>query len=102
MGYWSLGGGTVDFVCGAYGQPAQSWADKELAESMAHPKLSDRERRVLQYVANGQSNKEIGQVLYISENAVKAHVKSIPTKLDAMGRTAAIAIALPRGLIQSR
>jgi two-component system, NarL family, response regulator len=72
----------------------------KLAESMAHPELSERERQVLQYIANGRSNKEIGQVLYISENTVKAHVKSILTKLDAMGRTEAIAIATKRGLIR--
>jgi two-component system, NarL family, response regulator len=72
----------------------------KLAESMAHPELSERERQVLQYMANGRSNKEIGQVLYISENTVKAHVKSILTKLDAMGRTEAIAIAINRGLIK--
>src|ERR1700746_2343275 len=71
----------------------------KLVESMARPELSERERQVLQYMANGRSNKEIGQVLYISENTVKAHVKSILTKLDAMGRTEAIAIALQRGLI---
>jgi len=69
---------------------------------MAHPELSERERQVLQCMANGRSNKEIGQVLYISENTVKAHVKSILTKLDAIGRTEAIAIALQRGLIRSR
>jgi DNA-binding NarL/FixJ family response regulator len=74
----------------------------KLAESMARPELSERERQVLQYMANGRSNKEIGQVLYISENTVKAHVKSILTKLDAMGRTEAVAIALQRGLIRSR
>lgn len=72
----------------------------KLAESMAHPELSERERQVLQYMANGRTNKEIGQVLYISENTVKAHVKSILTKLDAMGRTEAIAIATKRGLIR--
>jgi two-component system NarL family response regulator len=72
----------------------------KLAESMAHPELSERERQVLQYMANGRSNKEIGQVLYISENTVKVHVKSILTKLDAMGRTEAIAIAIKRGLIK--
>jgi two-component system NarL family response regulator len=71
----------------------------KLAESMGHPELSERERQVLQYMASGRSNKEIGQVLYISENTVKAHVKSILTKLDAMGRTEAIAIATKRGLI---
>jgi DNA-binding NarL/FixJ family response regulator len=74
----------------------------KLAESMGHPELSERERQVLQYMASGRSNKEIGQVLYISENTVKAHVKSILTKLDAMGRTEAIAIATKRGLIQVR
>jgi two-component system, NarL family, response regulator len=72
----------------------------KLAESMAHPELSERERQVLEYMANGRSNKEIGQALYISENTVKAHVKSILTKLDAMGRTEAIAIAIKRGLIK--
>ena len=41
---------------------------------------------------------EIGQVLYIGENTVKGHVKSILTKLDAIGRTEAIAIATRRGL----
>jgi DNA-binding NarL/FixJ family response regulator len=71
----------------------------KLVESMARPELSERERQVLQYIANGRSNKEIGQVLYISENTVKAHVKSILAKLDAMGRTEAIAIATKRGLI---
>ena len=71
----------------------------KLADSMAHPELSERERQVLKYMANGRSNKEIGQTLYISENTVKAHVQSILTKLDAMGRTEAIAIAIKRGLI---
>jgi two-component system, NarL family, response regulator len=72
----------------------------KLAESMAHPELSQREQQVLQYIANGRSNKEIGQILYISENTVKAHVKSILTKLDAMGRTEAIAVGIKRGLIR--
>jgi len=73
----------------------------KLAESMARPELSERELQVLQSMALGRSNKEIGQVLYISENTVKGHVKSILTKLDAIGRTEAIAIANKRGLIQT-
>jgi two-component system, NarL family, response regulator len=73
----------------------------KLAESMARPELSERELEVLQSMALGKSNKEIGQVLYISENTVKGHVKSILTKLDAIGRTEAIAIANRRGLIQT-
>lgn len=72
----------------------------KLAESLAHPKLSDREREVLQYIAIGKSNREIAQQLNITEHTVKAHVKSILTKLGATGRTEAIAIAANRGLIK--
>ena len=39
-------------------------------------------------------------MLYISEHTVKTHVKSILTKLDAMGRTEAIAVGIKRGLIK--
>jgi two-component system NarL family response regulator len=72
----------------------------KLAESMAHAELSERERQVLEYIAKGRSNKEIGQILYIAENTVKTHVKSILTKLDAVGRTEAIAVGIKRGLIK--
>jgi DNA-binding NarL/FixJ family response regulator len=73
----------------------------QLAESGAHPELSKRELQVLQHMANGRSNMEIAHILYISEDAVKGHVRSILTRLDAMGRTEAIAIATRRGLIQA-
>ena len=72
----------------------------KLAESMSHPELSKRETEILQYLARGRSNKEIGQILYISEGTVKHHVKSILSKLDAIGRAEAIAIATRRGLIR--
>jgi two-component system NarL family response regulator len=74
----------------------------KLAESLTHPELSEREQQVLRSMADGRSNKEIGVGLYISENTVKSHVKAILTKLDAMGRTEAIAIATKRGLILNR
>jgi DNA-binding NarL/FixJ family response regulator len=72
---------------------------QKLAESMSHSELSKRETQVLQYLARGRSNKEIGRALYISEGTVKHHVKSILSKLDAIGRAEAIAIAARRGLI---
>jgi two-component system, NarL family, response regulator len=72
----------------------------KLAESMAHAELSERERQFLEFIAQGRSNKEIGQILYIAENTVKTHVKSILTKLDAVGRTEAIAVGIKRGLIK--
>ncbi len=71
----------------------------KLAESMSRSELSKREAQVLHYLALGGSNKEIGRALYIGEGTVKHHVKSILSKLDAMGRVEAIAIAVERGLI---
>jgi two-component system NarL family response regulator len=71
-----------------------------LTESLARPELSPRELQVLRELAAGNSNKEIGQMLQITEHTVKAHLKSILVKLGATGRTEAIAIALKRGLIR--
>jgi two-component system, NarL family, response regulator len=73
----------------------------KLADSLAHLQLSERELQVLDQMALGKSNKEIGQQLYISEYTVKNHVKSILKKLNAVGRTEAIAIAHERGLIKT-
>jgi two-component system, NarL family, response regulator len=73
----------------------------KLAESIARPELSKRERQVLKDLAYGRSNKEIAQILYISEHTAKAHVRSIMTKLNADSRTEAMAIATKRGLIKA-
>jgi DNA-binding NarL/FixJ family response regulator len=71
----------------------------KFAESMARSELSERELPVLQYIANGRRNKEIAELLYVSESTVKAYVSSILKKLNAMGRTEAIAVATRRGLL---
>jgi two-component system NarL family response regulator len=71
-----------------------------LTESLTHPELSPRELQVLRRLAAGDSNKEIGQMLQITEHTVKAHVKAVLLKLGALGRTEAIAIAMKRGLIR--
>jgi two-component system NarL family response regulator len=71
----------------------------KLAESMSHPELSNRDTEILRYLACGRSNKEIGRALYICEGTVKHHVKSILRKLDAIGRSEAMAIATRRGLV---
>ena len=71
-----------------------------LTESLSHPELSPRELQVLRKMAAGDSNKEIGQKLTITEHTVKAHVKAILLKLGAVGRTEAIAIAMKRGLLR--
>src|SRR5438105_5731156 len=71
-----------------------------LAERVSGEALSPREIEVLQRMAVGKSNKEIGAELFISEGTVKTHIKSIFSKLDVVSRTEAVATASRRGLIQ--
>jgi DNA-binding CsgD family transcriptional regulator len=61
--------------------------------------LTAREREVLTLLAEGASNKLIGRRLGISVHTVKYHVASILEKLDATGRTDAVAHAARLGLI---
>jgi two-component system NarL family response regulator len=72
----------------------------KLAERVSGEALSPREIDVLQRMAGGKSNKEIGAELFISEGTVKTHIKSIFNKLDVVSRTEAVATANRRGLIQ--
>jgi non-specific serine/threonine protein kinase len=65
----------------------------------AHSALSPREREVLHLVAQGQSNQEIADALFISIRTVKSHVTSIFTKLDVPSRSAAVAYAHRHALI---
>jgi two-component system NarL family response regulator len=73
---------------------------QKVAEGMRQPELSPRELEVLQCVAAGKSNKEIGAQLFIAEGTVKTHVKSLLEKLGAVGRTAAVRQAVHRGLVR--
>ena len=61
--------------------------------------LTDREREVLRLLADGLSNKRIGQTLFISESTVKFHIRNIIRKLSVSKRTDAVYIASKRGLI---
>ena len=63
--------------------------------------LTEREIEVLQLVAAGKSNREIGQKLYISESTVKGHLHHLFSKLSVLSRTEAISVATRRGLIQA-
>ncbi len=63
--------------------------------------ISTRELDVLKAVANGRSNKEIAEKLFISESTVKTHVSNLLSKLDAKRRTEAIVKAREIGLITS-
>ena len=61
--------------------------------------LTPRELEVLELLAQGLQNKEIANVLVISERTVKFHVSSIMAKLGATNRTEAVAVAASQGLV---
>jgi DNA-binding NarL/FixJ family response regulator len=72
----------------------------QLAEHLSDEPLTDRERDVLEHVAGGNRNREIGEKLRISEETVKVHLKHIMEKLGASDRTEAVTIAVRRGIIR--
>ena len=51
-------------------------------------------------IAGGNRNRDIAELLFISEETVKVHIKHIMEKLGAKDRTQAVAIAVRRGIIQ--
>lgn len=61
--------------------------------------LSARQREVLEWLAKGLTNREIGRQMSISEDGVKAHLKIIFQKLHAADRAEAVALAMQRGYL---
>jgi two-component system response regulator DegU len=62
-------------------------------------KITQREKEVIIEMAKGHSNKEISQLLFISEHTVKNHVRNILDKLNVKSRTHAVSKALAMGII---
>jgi two-component system, NarL family, response regulator len=73
----------------------------KLAEHVAADALTPRQDEVLRLVAQGKSNLEIAESIFISEGTVKAHVRAILRKLGARDRTQAITVAIKRGLVRT-
>jgi DNA-binding NarL/FixJ family response regulator len=76
-------------------------AASSLSERIAADELTEGERRVLELMARGSSNKAIGVALHVAEGTVKTHVANILRKLQASSRSEAIAQAFRRGLVRS-
>jgi DNA-binding NarL/FixJ family response regulator len=72
----------------------------QLAEHMSDDSLTAREVEVLQHVSGGNRNRDIADILNISEETVKVHIKHIMDKLGAKDRTQAVGIGVRRGIIQ--
>jgi DNA-binding NarL/FixJ family response regulator len=82
---------------GAHPMPAD--VEARLAERAMGRTLTDREVQVVELVAQGMRNKEIGVSLGITETTVQVHVKNILAKLKVQDRSGAITAAIRRGII---
>jgi DNA-binding NarL/FixJ family response regulator len=71
----------------------------QIAEHLAEESLTHRELEVLRHVAEGNRNRDIAEVLHISEDTVKVHLKHVMEKLGASDRTQAVAMAVRRGIM---
>jgi DNA-binding NarL/FixJ family response regulator len=75
-------------------------AAAKLAEGVTRVQLTPRELTTLRLMADGQSNKDIGASLGISERTVKTHLSHLFEKLGVTSRTEAVRIATRRGLVR--
>jgi DNA-binding CsgD family transcriptional regulator len=62
-------------------------------------RLTDRERQILQRVANGDSNVDIAAALVLSVHTVHTHVRNLLTKLDFHSKLQAVAWAVKAGIV---
>ncbi len=72
---------------------------ERLAARAQRQALSPREQEVLQLLVRGRSNKEIGAQLFISEETVKSHLKTLFAKLKVRDRTDAAISAVRHGIV---
>jgi len=73
---------------------------QRISERIGRQELTKRETEILEMLAKGLTNKEIGRVFGISENTARNHVNSIIQKLEVSDRTEAATTAIWRGIIQ--
>jgi len=90
---------TIRMVAGGRRAPIPPAVAASIAAHVIEDRLSPRETEVLRHVAGGLSNKRIGERMQISEQTVKAHMKSLMDKLGVGDRTHAVTQALRRGII---
>ena len=78
----------------------QSKVAVRLAQRVHDEALTGREEQILKLLADGKSNRAIGQALFITESTVKSHLKSLFVKLDVTSRAEAVALAARGGLVK--
>ena len=71
-----------------------------LADRLVRPTLTPRELDVLRLVTKGRTNKELASAMFVSEETVKTHMKSLFLKLGVHDRAEAVSVSLKRGIIR--
>ncbi|MEW6505092.1 MAG: response regulator transcription factor [Chloroflexota bacterium] len=84
------------------GRLVEEYNQKQQKSNTVYADLTRRELEVLEMIAEGMSNQEIAQKLFISERTVKSHVTNILSKLQLADRTQAAVFAWKKGLVNKR
>ena len=80
-------------------RPVGPLVEARLSERANAPALSEREVQVVELLSQGMRNKELAASLGITERTAEVHVRNILTKLNVKDRTAAVSVAIRRGII---
>lgn len=98
----SLADELIDVVRGVHagGRPMLPAIEAKLSEHSNRPRLTPREVEVIKLVSEGFRNREIAAMLGISEETAQVHLRNIFQKLGTRDRTAAVQVALRRGILQ--
>ena len=92
-------GSIVDLISSLHDQGCRSMVVRPRTPQGEETGLSDREISVLEMVAAGRSNKQIGEALRVSALTIKSHLARMAQKLGTGNRAAMVACALRTGLI---
>jgi len=77
------------------------WIKDRISERKLQPSLSPRELEILEMVAKGLTNKEIGRAIQVSHFTVRNHVRHIIAKLEVGDRTEATTVAIQQGILMA-
>jgi DNA-binding NarL/FixJ family response regulator len=77
------------------------WIEDRVSERKFQPSLSRREVEILEMVAKGLTNKEIGRAIQVSHFTVRNHVRHIIAKLEVGDRTEATTVAIQQGILMA-
>jgi DNA-binding NarL/FixJ family response regulator len=77
------------------------WIKDRISERKLQPSLSPRELEILEMVAKGLTNKEIGRAIQVSHFTVRNHVRHIIAKLEVGDRTEATMVAIQQGILNA-